>query len=639
MERFDQKYEEYIFNHPLFRGIEKTEKQDIHMLCKEKKFKKSETILKGGELEEGLHLLLAGNAEVYVTGHSEDRFEILEVIQPGELIGLSRLSEFLGESTVESFHYYVGVRAMDDVITFYIPYQVLEKRWEIEAVRDYILRKVTVRLKHVYSSLAEQVRLARQWGESDPFIRRVQDLMTSPVIFVNSTATIQETAQLMRLHSVGSILIVDDQQLKGIITESDLVNRVISNSLSYHEHISEIMTKNPYTVSRYDYYYQALSEFLLRGVKHLPVIDQNQVVGIISLSDLLRKKNYSMVNTLQKIDKADKNNLLEARQSIYEVLGTLLQSRAPILYTLELMTHLYDRLSKHVIELAIQSLEAKEKGKPPVPFAWYQMGSAGRGEQFLLTDQDHFLVYDNVEEKDQKVVKEYFSWLGQEIVDLMEKSGYKRCQGKMMASEENWRGTILLWQERLRNWSVRATNDALLLAQNFLSFRFVYGSKDINDRFIEMLEEHFKSTGIFLYRLALVEQEHQVPILEQPVRSLFGLDKKQLDLKKETLFPFHHALQIISINQGIIEGMPLEKIRRLHEKKFFSDKFTEDLIDAFEKTMKIYVSHKWSQYAREEEPISIVQFTHLSSSEKEDLIQVQKVFRSLQIQMLSEFSL
>ncbi|WP_261180005.1 DUF294 nucleotidyltransferase-like domain-containing protein [Anaerobacillus sp. CMMVII] len=158
-----------------------------------------------------------------------------------------------------------------------------------------------------------------------------------------------------------------------------------------------------------------------------------------------------------------------------------------------MITKLYDRLVKHCVELAVKSLEKKGLGQPPVQFCWYQMGSGGRGEQFLLTDQDHFLVYESGE--DDEEVTHYFEKLGEEIVFFLEKAGYERCIGKMMANEEMWRGSINKWRDRLKSWSLRATNENLLLVQNFFSFRMLYGDEVLNDQFKRMVTSSVKESG------------------------------------------------------------------------------------------------------------------------------------------------
>ena len=267
------------------------------------------------------------------------------------------------------------------------------------------------------------------------------------------------------------------------------------------------------------------------------------------------------------------------------------------------------------------------------------MGSAGRGEQFLLTDQDHFLVYENGRDIDKESNDEYFALLGEEIVHYLELAGYERCKGKMMSNEISWRGSIDDWHERLRRWSLRATNDTLLLAQNFFSFRFLYGNYEVHERFLNMIKSQMQSSKIFLYRLAQVEKGQQVPIFETPIRSLFGLERKQMDIKKDSLFPFHHSLQIICLSEEIIEGTPLQRLQKLLDKNIITPSFYEDLKESFSIIMKIYVYKKWSSLQRGEPTSSVIRFTHLTTKEKEDIMHAQRIFRSLQNQMLSEFSL
>ncbi len=164
--------------------------------------------------------------------------------------------------------------------------------------------------------------------------------------------------------------------------------------------------------------------------------------------------------------------------AIYELLATMLRDQVPIAQCLNTITKLYDRLVFRCLSLAIEQV-----GDPPCRFAFYQMGSSGRREQFLLTDQDHFLVYESEEHAS------YFATLGEAIVRVMEKAGYERCKGKMMASENAWRGSLETWKDRLREWMIHATNDNLLLAQNFFSYRFVYGDIDLHRAFEQQIRE------------------------------------------------------------------------------------------------------------------------------------------------------
>ncbi|WNF37534.1 DUF294 nucleotidyltransferase-like domain-containing protein [Bacillaceae bacterium IKA-2] len=629
-----------INNHPLFRGLKEKEFFRLIERCSLKHYKKASKVLYSKTPREGLLLILEGMAEVFVENENKHQDkEVLEILQTGDSIGFSSLAYFLGEKTNHHTNYTVSVVAVEDSYCLQIPFSVLEERWIDDEVRDYVLRQVAVRLNDIYASLAEQIKLASQWGESEPFIRRVQDIMNQPVISVNESASIQDAAKQMVKYSKSSVIVLSNERLVGIITEKDLVSRVISKERPMYHPVKEIMTPNPITVSRESYYYEALSIFLMNGIKHLPVMQDEKVVGVITLSDLLRKKNRGTLEILQTIEESTMENLATVKNAIYEVLGNLINDRIPILNTLEVITKLYDRLVKHCLDLAVKSLDKKGLGKPPVGFCWYQMGSGGRGEQFLLTDQDHFLVYDNGNESNHPEIEHYFDKLGEEIVFFLETAGYERCIGKMMSNEEMWRGSLNKWKDRLKGWGLRATNENLLLVQNFFSFRMLYGDEVLNDRFKDMVTNHVKESGTILYRLAELEKEAPVPNLDHPIRAMFRLKRNSIDIKLDALFPLHHSLQALSTLHGIVEGTPADRINELVKIGVFNELFADELRDAFEVILGIRVSQGWFKYHRGEKNSAQVTFTHMKSRDKESLITALKTVKDLQQQLLGAFGM
>lgn len=620
--------------HPFFRGVDYDTALSLIQLCQLRIFEKNETMLQKDKRRKGLLLMLEGISEVLVRNESNDRDEVLEVVQKGEMIGFSSLADFLGVSKPVKSEVMVEVRAVEQVRALFIPFEVITLRWEDPHVHDYLLTQVAIRLKDIYASLAEQVKQARDFGEKDAFMLRVQDVMTEDVVAVTPETTVQEAAKKMHETRTSSVLVIEDETLRGIITERDMVSRVVAKGISLSSKASEIMTMQPITINRFSYYYDAISLTLLKGIKHLPVVEDSKVIGMVTLSDLLRKKNENVMKTIQKIEQADEQTLPNVKKAIYEVFETLLRDQVPMLKTLGIVTKLYDRLVVRTVELSVAAL--KNQGlEHPVLFSFYQMGSGGRGEQFMLTDQDHFLVYDNTDEEGEH----YFSLLGNEITAHLEKAGYARCKGLMMCSEEKWRGSLLDWQERLRRWMLEATNDNLLLAQNFFSFRFITGSIDLNERFEDGIKEYLQRSKIFLFRLTQVEREHQIPTLDQPIRSLFKLERKSMDMKKEVLFPYHHSLQILALINGSISGTPIEKIDSLKEKGILSETFAQDLKEAVDQILALYVRQRWQQGKKGEKSTSTISFTRLSTREKEELILSLKTLRELQSHVFAHFSI
>ncbi|MCT8140131.1 cyclic nucleotide-binding/CBS domain-containing protein [Anaerobacillus sp. CMMVII] len=628
MPQEDSPFLEKISRHPLFQGVSSEVFAELIEKCTLRTYKKGETVLYKKTPREGLLIILEGMAEVLIDDSSTG--EVLEVLQTNDIIGFSSLAEFLGEPAEHIYDYTVEVKAIEETTCLQVSYSVIEERWPDENVRDFVLRQIAVRLRDIYGSLAEQVQLASKWGESDPFIQRVHDLMQFPVNTVSLDDRIQNVAKKMIDKKTTSVLVMDRKELVGIITENDIVARVVAGNLGLDKQAREIMTTNPYTISRDAYYYEALSLFLMNGVKHLPVVGgTGDIVGIVTLSDLMRKKDRGKLNVIQTIEESTTETIGEVKEAIYKVLETLINDELPTINMLEVITKLYDRLVKHCVKLALA-----EVGEAPVAFSFYQMGSGGRCEQYLLTDQDHFLVYEDGED-----VADYFRLLGAEIVRLLTLAGYEHCKGKMMASEEGWCGSLSNWSDRLRRWSVRSTNEHVLLGQNFFSMRLLYGDQTLHNRFIATIKEQQAKARIYMYQMAKVEKDYPVPTLDQPIRALFRLEKTTIDIKKDALFPFHHCLQLLAIKNGIYEGTPLQKIESLKKLKVVSEDFAGELKFAYSIALRIRVNQGWARFKQGEPNTSVVTFTHLKSRDKAELIQALKIIRSLQNQVLALFAM
>ncbi|MFB4163295.1 DUF294 nucleotidyltransferase-like domain-containing protein [Alteribacillus sp. JSM 102045] len=644
MEQENKAYYNQIYNHPIFSGASAAEFGAFMEDCTLKKYEKTERVLHSQSPREGLLLILEGVTEVYVAFHETNKnHEVLEVLETGEIIGFSSLADFLGEPSHYDYPYTVEVRAVEDAVCLHIPYSVMEARWTQEEVRDYVLRQISVRLRDIYASLAEQVHLANQWGETDPFIQRVQDFMNTPAVKAAVDTPIAEVAARMVEESASSVIVENEQKhLAGIITEKDLVQRVVAAEKDGKSTAGEIMSKNPYIITRQAYYYEAMSSFLMNGVKHLPVTeedDHRKIVGMITLSDLLKKKNRGTFDILQEIEASDEKTLSSVKNAIYDVLANLIHDEIPTLHTLEIVMKLYDRLVRHCVELALENVKRKH-GEPPAAFAFFLMGSGGRAEQFILTDQDHFLVYgDPANEKDKEKIETYFRALGNEIVYWLERAGYKRCDGNMMASESNWRGTISHWRDRLRTWGLRATNENILLGHNFLAFRYLYGKLTLKDDFVRMVRAQIEKSKIFLFRAAEQEKNNPVPILDHPIRALFRVERQGIDIKKHALFPFHHSLQILSATHGIFGESPLQMIAALKDKSVLSEKTADELRFAYQVVLKVRVEQSWNRYMRGEGNSSEIKFTQMKSRDKEELMAALKSIRSLQTQTVNSFGM
>lgn len=628
-----------IHKHPLFKETSSIEFFTLISDCALTHYQKAEKIVFFTTPDEGLFLILNGKAEVFI--ESEKGLSVLlEVLQEGEVIGFSNIAHYLGEVNRPLDRHHLELEILEDSYCLQIPASVIEEILLNDSVREFVLKRMSIRLANVYASLGEQVKLGDEWGESEPFVRRAQDLMSSPAITIHEQAPVKDIANIMIEQSISSIIVVDNnQKLTGIITEKDLVQRVVAQGLTDSTTAQEIMTRKLFTVSPYDYYYEVLSMFYKNGIKHLPVVDQERLVGVVTFHNLISKRDRGSMGILNTIEESSFENLPIVKEAIYDVLSSLIQDEISTIHTLEIITKLYDRLARHCVKLAMQSLKRQGKGSPPVAFSWYQMGSGARGEQFMLTDQDHFLVYANLaDEQAQKLADKYFAQLGEEIVIHLEQAGYARCKGKMMASEAIWRGSLTVWQERLRTWAIKATDDHILLGYNFLSFRFLFGDSSLNSDFVRMVQNQLKSAQTYLYYMAQQQQNNPIPQFNQSLFTLFKAKEKRevIDIKLHALFPLHHCLQILGVLKDLTNTTPMQLIDGLVYAGELSTDFAHDIRHAYEIALSTRIQMAWKKHLRGKKSTTEINFSSIRQWERDELKTMLMTVHALQSHLLAK---
>lgn len=624
-----------ISNHAIFKNVNKAEFKTFIHQCELKKSKKSERLTYFKTPHEGILIILEGKVEVFID--SEDGLSVLlEVLQAGEMLGFSHIADYLEEKTDGLQQHHFELEFVENTFYLQVPGSVIKERLTDLSVQKYILGKTAARLGTVYASLVEQVKLGDTWGKSESFIRKAKDFMQSPVITIPSDVSIQETAHLMIKKAVSSVLIVNElEQLIGIITERDLVQRVLSKGSSQQLQAVDIMTQSPVTVSPHTYYYNVLSTFFNNRIKHLPVVEHGKVIGMITFQNLISKRDRGAMGILKTIENATYDDLPNVKDAIYDVLTTLISDEISTIHTLEIITQLYDRLARHCVQLAVKALEVEGYGQPPVPFSWYQMGSGARGEQFMVTDQDHFLVYANTEDE---AAIQYFSLLGEKIVQFLVQAGYKECDGKMMASEAIWRGSFSTWEKRLQTWLVQSTDEQILLGYNFLSFRFLYGNQALDQTFSDMVQEKFKTAHTFLYYMARQEQDNPIPQFEPSFFNRFKAKGKYetIDIKLHALFPMHHCLQILGVQKNLINRTPLKLVDGLVEAKELSEGFALDIRHAYEVALKARIRLSWKKHLRNESSTTVIQLNAIRRWERDELKTMLKTVHTLQMHLIAK---
>ena len=126
-------------------------------------------------------------------------------------------------------------------------------------------------------------------SQKDPRKVEVKDIMTKSVITIDSSVTINEAAKMMEDARVGAIIVTENNVPIGIVTDRDFAVKVAAHAYSISDPVKKIMS-SPLVAIRPDESVRMIADFMYtNGIRKLPVIDRDKVIGIVTATDLVNQ--------------------------------------------------------------------------------------------------------------------------------------------------------------------------------------------------------------------------------------------------------------------------------------------------------------------------------------------------------------
>ena len=246
-------------------------------------------------------------------------------------------------------------------------------------------------------------------------------------------------------------------------------------------------------------------------------------------------------------------------------------------------THYRDLLSHRVMATVIEEMDAAGLVRPPVPFALISMGSDGRKEQTLITDQDNLIVYGD---GGGEAADSYYTELSTRLVDRLEEAGFLRCTGDIMPTNQSWRGSFTQWRKRLLSivrYEVKDIGKNIMDLIVMSDARYVVGDQGLASELIDMIRDMERDYIQVLWGMAKAATEMQLALgfMKRIWTEGSGEHKGEFNVKLLAWAPLVMNTRILAINQGIPATNTLERILMLEAEGSFSASFARDLIDAY----------------------------------------------------------
>ena len=258
----------------------------------------------------------------------------------------------------------------------------------------------------------------------------------------------------------------------------------------------------------------------------------------------------------------------------------MIKSEVSVKYITKIITAISDALIRRIIDLSIA-----EAGKSPVSFAFICLGSEGRQEETLFTDQDNAIVYEDVPVENESAVNEYFMRLGDRVCNSLNAIGYSFCKGNIMAKNPQWCRPLRTWEKYFTNWITTPEPQNLLDATIFFDFRSVYGDDTIIERLRKTVAGSIKDNPLFLYHLAY-NTFNSKPLHISSGNILSDRNAEVVNLKI-AVTPFIMFARTYSLQNNIWCSNTIERLTALKEKHIISETTVDEIIFTYDFLMKL----------------------------------------------------
>ena len=613
------------------------------------------SFLSEADLDEmvGKLYLIHHNPETVLFVQGQSRMDYLYIIQKGsaelyyEQAGEKSLKGYLGEGDT-----YGGISMLMNEGISIRTLRVEEEAYLYALPREHFMRlcKKCPAFSDYFTDTFGKRMLDRSYAEI--FSRRilpkdeavhvfnvsVARLMNRDILSCNHHVPVQQAATLMSRRKCSSIFVQDDEGRHiGIVTDTDLRNRVIARGVEINTPIAAIMSSPLSTIPEQLSLFEAMLEMMQKKLKHLAVQDsKGRVIGSLTSRDLLAAQGQSPLFMVREIASAVNREELKAQQArLPGLVQNLISSGARAENVTRLVTTVSDAILHRLIEIALE-----EHGPPPVPFVFMIMGSEGRREQTLKTDQDNAIVFQDVPEDRLASVKDYFLSFGETVCTWLDEIGYDFCEGGVMAMNPSWCQPISAWREKFSEWIHTAEAEDLLHSSIFFDFRGAYGDFSLIDDLRRHLFDSLQGWSGFFRHLAENALHFKPPLgfFRNFVVESKGEHRNALDIK-QAMLPVVDFARIHALKNAIEETNTMDRLYRLKAGGHISDKDYSDITRAYSFMMQLrFVRQITAIIEENRKPDNYINPKKLSRIEQTMLKEIFKRVEDFQTKMSFEFT-
>jgi CBS domain-containing protein len=556
---------DFLKQHPPFQDVESNQLLKLAGQVRVHYVPKRNFVFKEGDTAHTEFYVVQQGA-VGLRSKSISSTDWIDICDEGDILGLRPL---FADQT-----YAMEAVAREECVLYAIPIEAFKNLLlSNQAVMNFLLESFASNTRNPQASETKGKLLSTNYAYNEQQTTTDLDFFqqafyTKNPICLSPRETIQQAAFLMNKHKISSLIIEENKLPVGIVTDKDIRRWVATGEISIAEKVSEIMSFPVACVPPNIHLADVQSILLQLQIGHLCVtIDgspETEIVGVLSEHDIVTAQSNNPVALLKQIDRVHKiESLVRIRESLSSLLEAYLRTELPMPYTMKVSRLISQALMHRVIEISEEKI-----GKAPVKFSWLGIGSQGRGEQILLTDQDHALVFEDVAEDILTSTQAYFLALAKEVSSVFAQLGYVFCPAEMMASNPSYCLSLSQWKQQFSKWINQASSENMMMCSIFFDFAKVYGEAELAEHISTHIYQKLKGNQSFFAYLAQDALKNPPPLgfFRQFVIENDGKHKDEFDLKARAIQPLVDAARVLILDKGVkTKNNTIERFETLME--------------------------------------------------------------------------
>lgn len=575
-------------------------------------FKKNETVQAQGSTPQSLFFILKG---------------IIQEKQDDEVFSIYSKNEIFDSiSLIENYSKNSFVTA-EETICYTLPREIfIEILHENQELENYFFQSIAEKLNNniLYEKNKEMANI---------MIAKVKDAKIHKAVIVDTNISIFEAATIIKKEKVPTILLKDENNEMYIVTDSDFRQKVILNRMDFDDKIVKIATKGLIYINEEDFLFNAQLIMAKHGIKRVVVKnDKDEIIGIldqISLSSFFATNIFSVSNQIVKAETIEE--LKEASLSFIKIIKSLNAKGVKI----EFISKLINQLNKKLLDKLYKVLAPAELYEKSCLVV---MGSEGRGEQILKTDQDNALILaDDCEILEEKL-REFTTLFTETLVDF----GFPRCEGNIMVSNPYWCRKKSDFKDLIFTWINEPSGDNFMNIAIFYDAVCVSGNKELLTKLKEYLFSIAANSQQFNSHFAKVITSFDVPLgfFDGFVfNSKDNKHKNEIDIKRGGIFILVQGIRSLSLEHKIFNTNTNKRIKKLTELGVFEEEFAKELTMAFNFLTNLKLKSNLEKLDKKSAIDNYINPDNLNTMEKDLLKESFKIVNKLKKKLEFHFKL